>query len=67
MTTRRYECRHYQDVAQILRAEYQRVYDYESLDPERTIDMIRVSFERLFTNDNPAFDLAKFRHAATGD
>ncbi len=61
----KYQRRHYQDVAQILRTEYQRVYDFEYQDAERTVDMIRKSFERLFQADSPdTFDLERFRRIA---
>ncbi len=65
MTQPKYQRRHYQDVAQILRAARQDLsvgYD------QYAIDKVRESFERLFQTDSPdAFDLEIFRHEATGD
>ena len=72
MTQPKYQRKHYQDVAQILRAAYQ--WEDESCgwtpdDPRmwQAVDKVRESFERLFQTDSPdTFDLKRFRHAATG-
>lgn len=69
MNQPKYERRHYQDVAQILRAAYQWEHEQTNLEDfaaEHAITKIRESFERLFATDSPdTFDLEKFRHATT--
>ena len=56
----KYTRQHYEDVAEILKGAYQALHSHEWL----AIEYLQDQFEGLFKEDNPRFDLERFRKAA---